>query len=154
MQPAGERSMGSGVSGEELGTYGFKVQGWVDHFETWRRDLVKRIKAESDTAVDYLIGADLIAEAAGRAKGGDAGWLRERAAVLRSEETTSELRTHATDPMLHELVLRYPDKRFATNRVGADDRVLIRCERGSVHGTNSFRVRRLKSRCARNVCGL
>jgi hypothetical protein len=24
--------------------YGFKVQGWVDHFETWHRDLLKRIK--------------------------------------------------------------------------------------------------------------
>ena len=32
----------------ELGRYGYKVQGWVDHFETWRRDLLKRIKAESD----------------------------------------------------------------------------------------------------------
>src|ERR1700756_948908 len=51
----------------ELGRYGFKVQAWVDHFETWRRDLLKRIKAESDTLVDYLIGADLIAEAADRA---------------------------------------------------------------------------------------
>ena len=44
----------------ELGRYGYKVQGWVDHFETWRRDLLKRIKAESDAAVDYLIGADLV----------------------------------------------------------------------------------------------
>ena len=34
----------------ELGRYGYKVQGWVDHFETWRRDLLKRIKAESDTS--------------------------------------------------------------------------------------------------------
>ena len=57
----------------ELGRYGFKVQGWVDHFETWRRDLLKRITAESDAAVDYLIGADLVAEAAGRASGGDRG---------------------------------------------------------------------------------
>jgi len=98
----------------ELGKYGFKVQGWVDHFETWRRDLLKRIKAESDTVVDYLIGADLIAEAAGRATDGDAGWLRERASVLRSGSEPKELRTHATDPLLHELVLRYPDKHLAT----------------------------------------
>jgi starch synthase (maltosyl-transferring) len=98
----------------ELGRYGYKVQGWVDHFETWRRDLLKRIKAESDAAVDYLIGAELVDQAAGRAFGGDAVWLRERAAVLRSAKGPSELRIHATDPMLHELALRYPDKRFAT----------------------------------------
>ena len=98
----------------ELGRYGFKVLGWVDHFETWRRDLLKRIKAESDTSLDYLIGAELVAEAAGRATGGDAGWLRERAAVLKAGKEPVQSRTHATDPMLHELVMRYPDKRFAT----------------------------------------
>ena len=98
----------------ELGRYGYKVQGWVDHFETWHRDLLKRIKAESDASLDYLIGADLVAQAAERAFGGDAVWLRERATVLRSGKAPSELRIHATDPMLHELVLRYPDKRFAT----------------------------------------
>jgi starch synthase (maltosyl-transferring) len=98
----------------EVGRYGFKVQGWVDHFETWRRDLLKRIKAESDTSVDYLIGADLVTEASSRATGGDAIWLSERAAVLRAGKQPAQLRTHATDPMLHELVIRYPDKRFAT----------------------------------------
>jgi len=98
----------------ELGRYGFRVQGWVDHFETWRRDLLKRIKAESDSPVDYLIGADLVAAAADRASGGDAAWLRERAAVLRSGKDAKDLRTHATDLLLQELVQRYPDKRFAT----------------------------------------
>jgi starch synthase (maltosyl-transferring) len=98
----------------ELGRYGFKVQGWVDHFETWRLALLKRIKAESDAAVDYLIGADLIDEAADRASGADSIWLHERASVLRSGKQPKELRVHATDPMLHELALRYPDKRFAT----------------------------------------
>ena len=56
----------------ELGRYEFKLLGWVDHFETWHRDLLKRIKAESDALVDYLIGADLIAQAADRASGADA----------------------------------------------------------------------------------
>jgi starch synthase (maltosyl-transferring) len=98
----------------ELGRYRFKVQGWVDHFETWRRDLLKRIKAESDAPVDYMIGADLVAAAAERATGGDAVWLRERATVLRSGKDVTDLRTHATDPMLQELVMRFPDKRFAT----------------------------------------
>ncbi len=98
----------------ELGRYGFKVRGWVDHFETWTRDLLKRIAAESDAAVDYLIGADLVAEAAGRASGEDAVWLQERAKVLRAVKAPKQMRVHATDPMLRELVLRYPDKRFAT----------------------------------------
>ncbi|HEY2468997.1 MAG TPA: alpha-1,4-glucan--maltose-1-phosphate maltosyltransferase [Terracidiphilus sp.] len=98
----------------ELGRYGFKVQGWVDHFETWRRDLLKRIKAESDVVLDYLIGAELVVETAKRAVGGDSEWLNERATVLKSGKEPKELRTHATDPMLHELMMRYPDKQFAT----------------------------------------
>ena len=98
----------------ELGRYGFKLQGWVDHFETWHRDLLKRIKAESDALLDYLIGAELVAQAADRATGADAILLRDRASVLRAGKEPNTLRIHATDPLLHELVLRYPDKRFAT----------------------------------------
>ena len=70
----------------ELGRYGFKVQGWVDHFETWRRDLLKRIKAESDATVDYLIGADLVDAGGTESVWAETQvWLRERAAVLRSK---------------------------------------------------------------------
>jgi len=102
----------------EIGRYGFKVQGWVDHFETWRLALVKRIKAESDALVDYLIGAELIEQAAARATGADASWMRDRAAVLRAGKEQGkepkDLRTHATDPTLNELVRRYPDKSFAS----------------------------------------
>jgi starch synthase (maltosyl-transferring) len=98
----------------ELGRYGFKIQGWVDHFETWRRDLLKRITAETDAIVDYQIGAELIEAASTRATGADSEWLAQRAAILRSGKEPTELRTHATDPLLHELILRYPDKRFAT----------------------------------------
>ena len=98
-----------------MGRYAFKVQGWVDHFETWHRDLLKRIKAESDAAVDYLIGADLVAAAVERARGADVAWLRDRAELLRSAKEPAKLREiHATDAKLHETALRYPDKRFAT----------------------------------------
>ena len=99
----------------QIGRYGFKVQGWVDHFETWRRDLLKRIAAETDAPVDYLIGADLVTAAAARATGADAAWLLKRADLLRSGDAPADLRLHATDAKLHELAVRYPDKRFATD---------------------------------------
>jgi starch synthase (maltosyl-transferring) len=98
----------------ELGRYSFKVQGWVDHFETWHRDLLKRIAAETDAAVDYMIGADLVEAAGERATAAMQRWLKERAELLRSTADPAKLRAHATDPSLHELMLRYPDKRFAT----------------------------------------
>ncbi len=98
----------------EVGRYGFKVLGWVDHFETWHRDLLKRIAAQTDANVDYLIGADLIEAAAERATAGDAAWLKQRAGLLRSASESAKQRAAAIDPQLHDLVTRYPDKRFAT----------------------------------------
>lgn len=98
----------------ELGRYGYKVQGWVDHFETWHRDLLKRIAAETDAVVDYQIGAELVRAAADRTFGADAEWLSNRARILTSGKDVKTLRKHATDPMLHEITLRYPDMRFAS----------------------------------------
>ena len=98
----------------ELGLYSFKVQGWVDHFETWHRDLLKRILAETDAAVDYLIGAELALAAAKRAPGADAVWLRKRAEVLQSTTDPDKRRAAATDQALRETALRYPDMRFRT----------------------------------------
>jgi starch synthase (maltosyl-transferring) len=97
-----------------IGRYTFKVQAWIDHFETWRRDLLKRIAAETDTSLDYLIGADLVDAAAERASGPDALWLSDHAALLRHTADPAKLRDHATEPRLLEHVLRHPDKRFAS----------------------------------------
>ena len=48
---------------QELGRYVYTVQGWVDHFKTWSRDLAKRVEAGQDVTVDLLIGAEMVAEA-------------------------------------------------------------------------------------------
>ena len=98
----------------EVGRYEFKVQAWVDHFETWHRDLLNRIAAESDAPVDYLIGAELVASAAERASGPDTVWLAARATALSSALDAEQLRAAATDTQLHQLGLRYPDKQFAS----------------------------------------
>lgn len=98
----------------EVGRYSFKVQAWVDHFDTWRRNLLKRITADSDASVDYLIGADITDAAAQRATGPDAVWLAARAEALRTSTERSVLRTLATDPKLHELAQHFPDTQFAS----------------------------------------
>ena len=95
----------------ELGRYSFTVHAWVDHWETWRRDLQKRIKADTDTPVDFLIGADLIQAAALRAPKAHAEQLVAFARKLQLKE--GSVRELALDPALHELVLRYPDRSHA-----------------------------------------
>lgn len=100
---------------KDMGRYGYKVRAWVDHFATWRRDLQKRIDAQTDARVDYLIGANLVEAAAGRATAeSDARWLRDCAASLRADATPIELRPIATAAQLEKLMLRYPDRRYTT----------------------------------------
>jgi starch synthase (maltosyl-transferring) len=98
----------------ELGRYRYTIRGWVDHWETWRRDLLKRIQANGDTHIDYLIGAELVDAAAGRATEPDANWLKRHAELLRAEGDLIERRTRAVDAALNDVMIRYPDRRFAS----------------------------------------
>jgi starch synthase (maltosyl-transferring) len=104
----------------ELGRYRYTVHAWVDHWETWRRDLLKRIAADSDTPLDYLIGAELIRAAAERAghqsRTDDSRWLREQADLLSKNggEGKDENRSISVSPALHDAMLRNPDRQFAT----------------------------------------
>ncbi|MBV8069606.1 MAG: alpha-1,4-glucan--maltose-1-phosphate maltosyltransferase [Acidobacteriaceae bacterium] len=95
-----------------LGRFFFTIHGWVDHWETWRRDLQKRIAAGTDTPIDYLIGADLISDAAGRARESDRSWLEHEAGLLRTGSEVEAHRDSALSPALNDTVLRYPDRRF------------------------------------------
>ena len=47
----------------------YTVQAWVDAFQTWTRDFLKKYDAGQDISVDLLIGAELIRAAASRARG-------------------------------------------------------------------------------------
>jgi len=98
----------------EVGRYEFKVQAWVDHFDTWHRDLLKRIAADTDALVDYAIGAELVAAAAARAGAVDAAWLYDRFLLLTQTKEPAKLRAVATDAKLHEMALHYSDKQFAS----------------------------------------
>jgi len=98
----------------QLGRYRYTIQAWVDHWETWHHDLAKRIGANADTEIDYLIGANLIDQAAERSEAPHAQYLRDQAGFLRTESGMDARRARATDPALSQLMLRYPDRRFAT----------------------------------------
>ncbi len=75
---------------EEMGTWYYTIEGRVDHFITWKKDLGKRFTAGQDLEVEREIGARLIEEAAERAGGSeDAERLRRWA---------HEIRTAADDP--------------------------------------------------------
>jgi len=94
----------------ELGRYYFKLEGWVDHFETWSRQLAKRLQAGQDVKVELEVGARLIEEAAARADGNaaDAAQLLALAKSLRGSPTPT------VDGDASALVRRYADRSLST----------------------------------------
>jgi starch synthase (maltosyl-transferring) len=96
------------------GRYLYTIEGWVDHFRTWRHDLVKRIQANQSSPVDILIGVDLVGGAALRASGTDAERLIEWARKLRAQAEDQATHAEALDEELAVLMFRYPDRSHAT----------------------------------------
>ena len=102
------------------GRYRCEVSAWVDHFESWRRELERREEL-SDVRVALQVGAALALEAAARAPGIDAANLGEWAALLRDRAKdessappdTASLKALALDPAKAAIIGRHPDIRFA-----------------------------------------
>jgi starch synthase (maltosyl-transferring) len=95
---------------ERLQPHLYSLEGWIDHFHTWTRDLVKRLEAGQDVSIELRVGAALVRAAARRAQGQDAAALQQAVRDL----TGSSGPEIALSPELAVLVARYPDRRFAT----------------------------------------
>ncbi len=50
-----------------IGIGEFTIEAWIDRFESWRHDLLKRLEAGQDVALELQAGAQLIQETGGRA---------------------------------------------------------------------------------------
>jgi starch synthase (maltosyl-transferring) len=97
-----------------LGRYLYTLEAWIDTFGTWSRDLSKKIEADEDIAVDYVIGAGIIEEAARRLTKDDCRLLCDWAAELRREDLKAEhKRKLASDPGKSQMMFRNPDRRFS-----------------------------------------
>ena len=69
----------------ELGRYVYTIEAWVDEFETWSRQLAKRIAAGQDVDLELEVGARMVEAAAARARGSraDASSLTALAQAIR-----------------------------------------------------------------------
>jgi len=97
---------------EEMGRYSYTVEGWVDHFKTWSRDLAKRVSAGQDVSVDLLIGAEMVEKAHQEAQGTDAKWLATYAQTLRTGD--NDAAHHALSPELARLMGIHGARDYAT----------------------------------------
>ncbi len=113
MKPLGNDRWRGEFSVEKLGRYKYTVEGWIDRFETWRGDLLKRIAAGQDVHVDLLIGAGLIEGAAKRAVGDDARLLGQWARRLHETKDGDSGAAVALEEELLTMIQRYPERHLA-----------------------------------------
>lgn len=99
---------------DKLGFYQFQVQGWIDHFTTWRKGLVKKYEAGQDIRVELEIGAGLIMEAAGRATAKEKTALAQMARQLTAAEDNEAAILIATNDKLAAAMTRFRDKELVT----------------------------------------
>ena len=98
-----------------LGRYLYTLEGWVDRFKSWRRDLEKRVQAGQDVSVELLEGAELVEHAASRAAGAEAQQLSNQAGALRDGSLHQDVRVRdAVTGDLADLMSAYPDRSRAT----------------------------------------
>lgn len=124
---------------DRMGRWLFRVEGWVDHFDTWWHQLEKRLSAQQSSASDdslesgaltraatmdesrkeiplaLLTGANLLHTIATEVKGSDAAELRAVATQLR--HLAEQKREHYENPVtdvIKALVERNPDLRYVS----------------------------------------
>jgi starch synthase (maltosyl-transferring) len=95
---------------DELGRYEYTVEAWVDRFRSWLKELSKKSDAGQDVSSELLEGAEQVREAAGRARGPDADWLREQARIIRDATDPAARLRAALTPQLASTMARHPDR--------------------------------------------
>jgi starch synthase (maltosyl-transferring) len=98
-----------------LGRWCYTITGWVDHFATWRRGLLKKLEAKQNVQVDLLIGAKFVEDASRRATTEERHTLARWGKTLASGDTPEAERIRlALNAELETALARYPDRRGAS----------------------------------------
>ena len=104
----------------KIGRYRFTIEGWVDEFETWSRQLEKRVQAGQDVETELEVGARMVDDAAGRANGSGT----EAAQLLAFSKALRGGAVDAANGTLGELMRRYADRTLAT-AYGREPEVIV-----------------------------
>jgi starch synthase (maltosyl-transferring) len=103
---------------ERTGKYVYTIQSWVDHFETWRRDLQKKFDAGQEVGAEFLAGAELVGATvkhAGRQSPEIQQELKAFAAGLRNADGPAATRvTLANSERLVQLMAAHAERSVAT----------------------------------------
>jgi starch synthase (maltosyl-transferring) len=128
MEPLGNDRWRAAFTVGTLEPHRYTVEGWADAFRTWRGGLAKKLAAGAVEAVDLLVGAELVDEAASRADAAAAAGLRAAAASLRAGEPVEVRARLAQGDEVGALMARHADRRHAA-KLGVELPVVVERER-------------------------
>ncbi len=114
MEPLGNDRWQASFQVNKLGNYFYTIAGSVDHFGTWRSDLVKRLEVGLDVSLELQTGGLLVDQASRRAEGEDATQLAEWARTLCVECEDEDSKVSALDITLAETMEHYSDTTLET----------------------------------------
>ncbi|MGH9501491.1 MAG: alpha-1,4-glucan--maltose-1-phosphate maltosyltransferase [Terriglobales bacterium] len=100
----------------DQGRHLYTLHAWIDPFQSWTRDLVKKFEAAQDLSVDILVGVELVEAAAVRATGKDKAALTASAAEIRRLAAIDIPKAvqRSSSPELKAGMIRNTDRRRAT----------------------------------------
>jgi starch synthase (maltosyl-transferring) len=96
------------------GRYHFHVEAWIDRFGTWRADLGKRVAAGQDVAVELLIGAAIVRDAAQDAAASDRTALEAIATELEAQGDIDRRIAFARSDRVAAAMQRCDPRRWST----------------------------------------
>jgi starch synthase (maltosyl-transferring) len=98
------------------GRHLYTLQAWLDHFQSWSRDLEKKFTAAQDISVDILSGIQMIKAAVARAGPKDKVRLTTAAEEITKLAATDPPKAveKSSSPELKALMIRNADRRRAT----------------------------------------
>ncbi len=93
---------------QNIGHYFYTIQGWIDHFGTWKKGFAKKYKAGQDVRVELMIAAELVEKTIERASDSDTRIIKNYASVLRDENPEKAAKAGLAD-QLEQLMATYPE---------------------------------------------
>lgn len=98
------------------GWYTYKVEGWIDKFKTWYRDILKKYNADVASDVDFIIGKDIIQEIVDvhKLSPGEKDVVAVAMQLFQSSGTIEDKIQPVLSEQLSTILLKYPVRKHAT----------------------------------------
>jgi starch synthase (maltosyl-transferring) len=93
----------------KTGGYQFKIQAWINHFNTWQKGLIKKINAQQPLEMEMQIGVQMVEQLLESFSKKEAAILKQWCSALANEEQMEKAYALALDEQVTALMQKYRD---------------------------------------------